>query len=81
MPPAAQAKILRVLQEREVSRVGSRKIIPVDVRIIAATNKVKEIYDANKFRPDLLDRLNEIPLVLPPLRERDGDIITLLNIF
>lgn len=81
MPPTAQAKILRVVQEREVTRIGCRKSIPVDVRMIAATNKVKEIYDGGEFRADLLDRLNEIPLVLPPLRERGGDVMLLFRHF
>jgi len=81
MPIAAQAKILRALQEKEITRVGGRKSIPVDIRIIAATNKVEEIYDEGVFRADLLDRLNDLPLELPPIRERNGDIVTLIKYF
>lgn len=81
MPIAAQAKFLRPLQEKEVTRVGGRESIPTDVRIIAATNKMEEIYKDSIFRADLLDRLNGLTLVLPPLRERDGDIIVLFKHF
>ena len=75
MPLYLQAKLLRVLQERKITRIGSNKTIDIDVRVLAATNKdlVKEIKE-NKFREDLYYRLNVIPLEIPPLRERKEDI-------
>src|SRR3989441_6841726 len=70
-----QAKILRVLQERELLRVGGTEAIKVDVRIIAATNKnLERLLKEGKFREDLYYRLNVIPIVCPPLRERRGAI-------
>ncbi|MGC9997151.1 MAG: sigma-54 dependent transcriptional regulator [Terriglobia bacterium] len=73
-----QAKILRVLQEREFMRVGGTEAIKTDVRIIAATNKnLEQIVKEGKFREDLYYRLNVIPIVCPPLRERGDDIDTL----
>jgi len=73
-----QAKILRVLQEREFMRVGGTEAIKTDVRIIAATNKnLEQIVKDGKFREDLYYRLNVIPIVCPPLRERGDDIDTL----
>jgi len=73
-----QAKILRVLQEREFIRVGGTEAIKTDVRIIAATNKnLEQIVKDGKFREDLYYRLNVIPIVCPPLRERGDDIDTL----
>ena len=77
-----QAKILRVLQEREFSRVGSHLNIKVDVRVIAATNtRLDEMVKEGQFRRDLYFRLNVIPIELPPLRERAEDIAVLANYF
>lgn len=77
-----QAKVLRVLEEGEVQKVGSSKINTVDVRVIAATNKdlIKEIKDGN-FREDLYFRLNVVPLYSPPLREKKEDIPILIDYF
>ncbi|NOY71503.1 MAG: sigma-54-dependent Fis family transcriptional regulator [Gammaproteobacteria bacterium] len=78
MDLALQAKLLRVLQEREVERLGGRKIIPLDVRVLATTNRnLKQQVDENKFREDLYYRLNVFPLRLLPLRQRPADIIPL----
>jgi len=78
----AQAKILRVLQERELERVGGDKNIPVDVRIIAATNKLLEkALEEGNFREDLYYRLNIFPIYIPPLRERKTDILLLADYF
>jgi sigma-54 dependent transcriptional regulator, acetoin dehydrogenase operon transcriptional activator AcoR len=82
MPLDMQVKLLRALQEKSITRVGGDKLIPVDVRIIAATNKtlLKEVHKG-KFRQDLYYRLNVIPVYIPPLRNRKEDIPNLINFF
>ncbi len=82
MPPHLQVKILRVLQERQIMRVGSQRVTNVDLRIIAATNHDlrRQIKDGT-FRDDLYYRLNVLPLRVPPLRERTGDVLYLLEHF
>jgi DNA-binding NtrC family response regulator len=78
----AQVKILRVLQEREVERIGASEAAPVDVRVVAATNKIlSEEVRARRFREDLYYRLNVIRIEMPPLRERTEDIGMLLDLF
>ncbi len=82
IPPAMQVKLLRVLQEREIERVGGTERIPVDVRIISATNrdpeqKIRE----GLFREDLFYRLNVVSICVPPLRERREDIVPLIEFF
>ena len=80
--PSIQTKLLRVLQEREIDRVGGKKSIPVDVRIISATNKnlLNEIRE-KRFREDLYYRLNVVNIEVPPLRERKEDVILLAEHF
>jgi Nif-specific regulatory protein len=80
--PSAQAKLLRVLQEKELERVGGSKNIKVDVRIIAATNKDLEMaIKDGTFREDLYYRLNIFPIYMPPLRERKTDVLLLADFF
>jgi len=82
LPQAVQVKLLRVLQERQVVRLGSRKAIPVDVRLIAGTNvDLEKAVQAGHFRLDLFYRLNVAPVSIPPLRERRGDILPLVRYF
>ena len=82
MSLAAQAKVLRVLQDGEVTRIGGSKRISVDVRVIAATNKnLSEEIDAGRFREDLYYRLNVVPIFVPPLRDRRDDIPLLVAHF
>lgn len=82
MDLALQAKLLRVLQEREVDRVGGREPIAIDVRVLATTNRnLEETVREGKFRADLYYRLNVIPVTLPPLRERKRDIKLLTEHF
>jgi len=82
MPLATQAKLLRVLQEKEFERVGGTKMIRVDIRVIAATNKnLPEMIKNGKFREDLYFRLNVFPISLPALRDRKEDIFPIANYF
>ena len=75
--PMMQSRLLRVLQEKEVMHVGGDKIIPVDVRVISATNKNFEQMPDAQFRRDLLYRLSVLEITVPPLREREGDVVEL----
>lgn len=80
MPYSVQAKLLRVLQEREVQRLGSAKPIKIDVRIVSATNaNLHKHIDENEFREDLYYRLNTIPVAIPPLRQRTEEILDIAH--
>jgi two-component system NtrC family response regulator len=82
MPLALQAKLLRFLQARVIERVGGREEIPVDVRVVCATNQdLKSLIAAQKFREDLYYRISEVPITIPPLRERAADAVVLANVF
>lgn len=82
MPLALQVKLLRVIQQPEVTRLGSAKPVKVDVRFIAATNRnLYEMAREGRFRQDLFYRLNVVPLTIPPLRERPEDVLALANHF
>ena len=82
MPPELQAKLLRVLQEKEITRTGGNQTLAVDVRIVAATNQdITALVKKNQFREDLYYRLNVVPIQLPALRERQEDIPQLADFF
>jgi DNA-binding NtrC family response regulator len=82
MLPMLQAKLLRVLQEREIDRVGAIRAIPIDVRVISTTNRrLADMLSSGSFRSDLYYRLNVVPLSIPPLRERKEDIPALVHHF
>jgi PAS domain S-box-containing protein len=82
LPPDIQIALLRVLQEREIERVGSDRPIPVDVRVLAATHRdLDKLVSEGKFRQDLLYRLNVVPITMPSLRERAADIPVLIEYF
>ena len=82
LPPQAQVRLLRVLQNREIERVGGTRSIPVDIRVLAATNRdLEAMVRAGEFREDLFFRLNVFPIVVPPLRDRKEDISPLVHYF
>src|SRR5436309_18440 len=82
IPLALQAKLLRVLQEREIEKLGGRRRIPIDVRILSATHRsLEEMIESGSFRQDLYYRLKVVEIVLPPLRERKEDIPKLVRFF
>jgi DNA-binding NtrC family response regulator len=82
MPSSMQAKLLRVIQERYVTPIGTNRQVPVDIRLVAATHRdLREMVESGEFREDLLYRLSVIPIHLPPLRERLADILPLAEHF
>ena len=82
MPLATQAKLLRVLQEYKIEKIGGKESIPIDVRIICATNKnLEKMVQEGKFREDLYYRLNVVPFNILPIRERKEDIPLFINYF
>src|SRR5438132_9623984 len=82
MAPLLQAKLLRVLQEQEVDRIGAKRPIPIRVRVIATTNKdLRKLIARGQFREDLFFRLNVVPLRIPALRDRKDDIAILTDHF
>lgn len=82
LPLSMQPKFLRFLQERVIERVGGRESIPVDVRVISATHQdLKELVDGGQFREDLYYRLAEVTIDIPPLREREQDVVVLAKMF
>jgi PAS domain S-box-containing protein len=82
LPMEMQVKLLRVLQEREIIRIGGTKSIKIDVRVLAATNRdLEDMIKKKQFREDLYYRLNVVPISIPPLRERNEDIIPLVKFF
>lgn len=82
IPPSVQVKLLRVLEEKTIQRVGANKSIPIDVRIITATNKnLEQLILENKFREDLFFRINVFPIICPPLNERKDDITLIIQHF
>jgi len=82
MPMSLQVKLLRVLQEREIVRIGGSKPVKVDIRIMAATNRdLEEMVKHNEFRKDLFFRLNVVPVIIPPLRERKEAISHFIYFF
>ena len=82
MPIHLQSKLLRVLQERKIEKLGGKESVPVNIRVIASTNKdLEEMIRTGEFREDLYYRLNVIPIYIPPLRDRKGDIAVLYSYF
>src|SRR5213075_2050072 len=82
LPLAVQGKLLRAIEEKSIDRIGGRSPVPVDVRIVAATNKdLRTAVDAGEFRGDLFFRLAVFPIEIPPLRERGEDIALLARSF
>jgi transcriptional regulator with GAF, ATPase, and Fis domain len=82
IPLGMQAKLLRVLQEGKITRIGSPREIDIDVRVIATTNRnIIKMVEENKFRSDLFFRLNVFPIKVPPLRNRPEDIVDLIEHF
>lgn len=82
LPLSLQAKLLRFLQERTIERIGGRKEIPVDVRVVCATHQdLQELIREGKFREDLYYRISEMSIMIPPVRERDGDAVLIARAF